>query len=325
MPRKAGQGPSVLVLHADAADYAARLRTRFPDVCFWPCTLNEAVPALLSAERPRIALTFKIRGSAFPRSALLDHGSVEWLHAGGAGIDHLHQWDPGRITVTNSSGIHGDIMAQYVLCAMLMFNQRIPAYIRQQRAREWLGRLNRTIEGQTLVVVGFGQVGAAVGRLARAIGMRVVGVRASPQSSKAADLVVGLDGLHAALGEADHVALTLPLTLATTGLFDAAAFAALRPNAHLVDVSRGGVVDETALLAALASDRLAGATLDVFATEPLPADSPFWDHPKVLVTPHASSDIEGWQQRVLDLFSDNLRCWLDGRPLRNVVDPARGY
>lgn len=325
MRTTADEDPGVIVVHDDAAAYAARLAARFPNVRFWPCTLNQAVPALVRSERPKIALAFKIGGSAFPRTALVESGNVEWIHAAGAGIDHLQPWDPGRVTVTNSSGIHGDIMGQYVLCAMLMFNQRTTTYVRQQRSREWRRFLNRTIEGQTLVVVGFGQVGAAVGALARANGMRVVGVRSSPRSSSAADLVVGIEDLHAILGEADHVAITLPLTAATRGLFGAAALAKLRPQAHVVNVSRGGIVDEAALLQALTSGGLAGATLDVFATEPLPADSPFWGLENVLVTPHSSSDIEGWQQRVLDLFGDNLQCWIEGHPLRNVVDPARGY
>jgi phosphoglycerate dehydrogenase-like enzyme len=105
----------------------------------------------------------------------------------------------------------------------------------------------------------------------------------------------------------------------------AAAFAAMRPGAHLVDVSRGGVVDEAVLLAALRDGRLAHATLDVFAREPLPAESPFWDLPNVTLTPHSSGDAEGWRTRVVDLFAENLRLFLDGRPLRNVVDPVRGY
>jgi phosphoglycerate dehydrogenase-like enzyme len=155
--------------------------------------------------------------------------------------------------------------------------------------------------------------------------MKVIGVRVSPAPSPAADEVVGLDRLHAALGKADHVAITLPLTAATRGLIGAAEFAAMGSGVHFVDVSRGGVVDEGALLQALASGAIAGATLDVFATEPLPAASPFWGMENVVVTPHSSSDIEGWQQRVLDLFSENLERWLDGRPLRNLIDPARGY
>jgi phosphoglycerate dehydrogenase-like enzyme len=237
----------------------------------------------------------------------------------------MQPWDPGRVQVTNSSGIHGDIMAQYVLCAMLMVNQHTRVYVRQQSAKIWRKHLSRSIEGQTLAVVGFGHVGAAIGALARANGMRVLGVRSSPQPSPAADEVVGLDRLHDVLGECEHVAITLPLTEATRGLIGRRELAALRPEAHFINVSRGGIVDEDALHEALTSGAIACATLDVFASEPLPLDSPFWSLDNVVLTPHSSSDIEGWQQRVIDLFSDNLRRWLDGRPLRNVVDPARGY
>ena len=316
---------AAIILHDQADRYAESLSQMFPEVTFLPCPAYDKVAAVIRSEGPQLALAFKAGAASFPRGPLVEPGGPMWVHVGGAGIEHMQPWDPGRVQVTNSSGIHGDIMAQYVLCAMLMANQHTRVYFRQQGAKTWRKHLSRSIEGQTLAVVGFGHVGASIGTLARANGMRVLGVRSSPQPSPAADEVVGLDRLHDVLGECDHVAITLPLTEATRGLIGRRELAALRPETHFINVSRGGIVDEGALHEALTSRAIACATLDVFAREPLPPDSPFWSLDNVVLTPHSSSDIEGWQQRAIDLFSDNLRRWLDGRPLRNVVDPARGY
>lgn len=155
--------------------------------------------------------------------------------------------------------------------------------------------------------------------------MRVSGVRNNPLPSEAADEVVGSGELLRVAGLADHLVLCVPLTAATRGMIDASVLGAMRQGARLIDVSRGGVVDEAALTDALRSGRLAGAALDVFATEPLPEDSPLWAMENVILTPHACSDIVGWQERVAALFADNLLRWQAGRPLRNLVDPARGY
>jgi phosphoglycerate dehydrogenase-like enzyme len=318
---------TAMVLAAEAPDYARALRERFPSVAFHPVTSYDEIGPVMADVRPDIALAFKIAGP-FPRRPLVENESLKWLHAGGAGVDHLVPWDAGRLRVTNSAGTHGDIMAQYVLCAILMRNQHMPTYSRQQRVRRWASRTSRTVAGQTLTIVGCGQVGSAIGALARQVGMRVIAVRSRPTASlapsPAADQFVGPERLLWAVGEADHVAITLPLTSRTRGSIDASVIGALKPGAHFINVSRGGIVDETALLAALRSGTLA-ATLDVFATEPLPENSPFWNMENVVISPHSSSDIDGWQDRVIAVFAENLDNWLAGRPLRNLIDPAREY
>jgi len=318
------QPVTVLVLDRAADRYLAMLRTRFPEVRVVVCDTYETLPARLAEAQPEVVLSFKIGRAAFPREALVGSGA-RWIHAGGAGVDHLVPWDAARLEVTNSSGIHGDIMAQHVLCVVLMMNLHMPAYLRQQRERRWQGDEGISLEGQTLGVVGFGSVGQAVGRLARRAGMRVIGVRTRPAPSEAADEVAGVDALRRVAAEVDHLVVCLPLTPATRGLIDADVISAMRPHARLIDVSRGGVVDGDALLDALKAGAIAGAALDVFASEPLPPESPFWEMENVIVTPHVSSDIRGWQLRVAELFADNLERWLAARPLRNVVDPARGY
>jgi D-2-hydroxyacid dehydrogenase (NADP+) len=161
--------------------------------------------------------------------------------------------------------------------------------------------------GKTMAVVGFGRIGARLGRLAKAFDMRVIGVRrdARPQPD-AADDVLPQERLGEALAQADVVALTCPLTPETTGLIDAAAFAAMKPGALLINVARGKVVDEAALLAALGDGRLAGAGLDCFHEEPLPADSPFWAIPDVLVTPHSAGETRRYEENLVDILLENL-------------------
>jgi phosphoglycerate dehydrogenase-like enzyme len=314
-----------IVLDAAGPGYADGLAAAFPEVGFQVCTDYAGLEPAIAAHAPDVALVFRVGTAPFPRDRLVESGPFRWIQASAAGIDHLRPWDPTRITITNASGVYSEAIAQYVLGAILAFNQRSPLYARQQIQRVWRKHENRSIAGQTLTVVGFGDIGRATGDLAQRAGMRVIGVRARPQEAQPGIRVVGTDGLAEALAAADHVAVCLPLTTVTRGMIDAAAFAAMPPGAHLVDVSRGGVVDEAALLAALREGRLAHATLDVFAREPLPAESPFWDMANVTLTPHASGDAEGWRTRVVDLFHENLLLYLDGRPLRNVVDPVRGY
>ena len=157
------------------------------------------------------------------------------------------------------------------------------------------------------------------------MGVRVIGVRANPTPTEYVDLVYGFPDLHEALGAADFVVLCLPLTASTRHCIDEAAIAAMKPGAILVDVSRGGVAKGDALVAGLRSGALGGAALDVFETEPLPSDSPFWSLENVIITPHCSSVYEGWERRSAEMFGDNLARRLRGEPLENIVDPLRGY
>jgi phosphoglycerate dehydrogenase-like enzyme len=317
--------PKATVLNPNPEPVVERIRARFPDLPLSVCDSYDAMAETIARERPEVALAFKIGQGAFPREAVLGADSVKWIQASGAGIDHWTPWDPGRVKLTNASGIHGDVMAGYVVWAILNHHFRFPALARQQAAREWNKRLLVPISGLTLVIIGFGRIGAEVGRLAKSLGMRVIGVRAHPKPSPMADQVVGLDGLRAALESADFVLNVLPLTNDTRGLIGADVFAAMKDGAYFINTGRGKIVDEDALAAALESGRLSGATLDVFATEPLPPESPFWEMPNVVVTPHASGDAFDWELRVADLFCDNLERWVSGEPLQNIVDPASGY
>jgi phosphoglycerate dehydrogenase-like enzyme len=316
-----------VVLHPRPAILSEAIRARYPTLPLLECGSYQALIETLEERSPQILLSCKIKGDPdpFPADVITKCRSLEWVHVGAAGVDHLGSWDPAALTVTNSSGIHGELMAQYVTAAMIMSTQYYPRYIRQQRARHWERIDCLSLRGRTVVVVGFGSIGQEIGRSAKFFGMRVIGLRRNPGPSDAADEVWGPDRLAQAAGEADYFVLSLPLTRETRGMIDADVIGALKPGAHLINVSRGGIVDETALLQALDGDRVAGAVLDVFETEPLPPDSPFWSHEKVIVTPHSSSDFQGWEGAVAELFCDNMQRFTSGAPLLNVVSPERGY
>ena len=279
----------VLVYHHLFDGYADLFQTRLPGLDLVACTRPEDLAAMVADHRPQAVLAFKL-GRPYPRETLVGAPSVEWIQAGSIGIDHLLPWDSDRVTVVNSP-VHRDVMAEFALCGVLMLNLGMPRFIAQQARREWKNHDLPSVMGKTLAVIGFGGIGQGLGRRARALGMRVIGVRVTPEPSADADEVRGLDRLHETLGEADVVALTLPLTERSRDLMDAEAIAACKPGAHLVNVARGGIVDEAALSKAVGSGALTAVFSDVFATEPLPADSPLWAQDNVIVTPTRGT---GW-------------------------------
>ncbi len=314
--------PAVLVIHDHPEDVDEFLRERFPGQRFEYATNAEAVRPALAAHDPEVVLSLGYSG--FPGRShrpAVEHPSVRWVHVGGSGYEHLAPWDTARVQVTNSVGVLSPFLAETVIGAMLALNGHLLTYHAQQQRREWRPIAFRPIAGQTLAVVGLGHIGACVARNARALGMRVIGLRRTPSASDAADEVLPLAQLHDALARADVVSLHLRLSDATRHLVDAAAFAAMRPGALFINTSRGAVVDETALVDALRSGHLGGACLDVFEQEPLPAESPLWAMPNVLVTPHASDNVHDFPVRFAALFADNYERYLAGEALLNRVRP----
>ena len=253
---------------------------------------------------------------------------LRWIQAIGAGTGYLFTNDlPEGVVITSAAGIGAPTIAEWVLGRLLSVWKRFDRVAELQRAHSWdqARARGRSFGGSTLVIVGLGAIGQAVAQRAAAFGVRVLAVRRTPAPSPLAERVVGPGELHAVLAEADAVVVCAPATADTEALFDAAAFAALKPGAVLVNVARGTLVDEDALIAALRSGQVATAVLDVTRTEPLPADSPLWDEPGVVLSPHTSPSMDHYVGDLVGLVADNLGRWLRDEPLRNVVDPARGY
>ncbi|HEY7817835.1 MAG TPA: D-2-hydroxyacid dehydrogenase, partial [Vicinamibacteria bacterium] len=256
---------------------------------------------------------------------LLESNTLEWIQTASAGVDHLLPLNP-LITVTSASGIHDEVLTDYILCAVLMWNLHFPRFFRQQRDHVWESAELIPTAAQTLSILGLGSIGRLAARKAKALGMRIIGLRARPGAPRpeSVDEVHGIDQLAEAARRSDFFAVTLPLTPKTKGLVGREVLQAMKPGSVLINLSRGTIVDETALREALAEGPLRGAVMDVFEREPLPPESPLWDTPNLVITPH-TGDIQGWRERVADLFCDNLRRRLLGETLRNVVDAEREY
>lgn len=259
-----------------------------------------------------------------PRAVLGAAPHLRWIQCMGAGVERLLVPElPARVVVTRAAGIFGPWMAEYVLGWCLWVTQRVDGFRASQRARRWAPVDPIPLRGQTLCVVGLGDIGRCIASAARGLGLRVIGVTRSGRGSRAVERVYRPRTLRSALGRADFVVLTLPLSAATRGLLGAAELAAMKPSAWLINIARGPIVDETALLAALGGRRIGGAVLDVFDTEPLPPEHPLWTLDNVVITPHISGP--STPREIAPIFDDNLRRYVAGRPLRHVVDRRRGY
>jgi phosphoglycerate dehydrogenase-like enzyme len=249
------------------------------------------------------------------------------LHFMGAGIDHL--WpatglDP-KVVIANARGIHGLEMRDHTLVMLLAFERELPMALEQQRQRRWVPFLGGSLSGKTLGLIGLGEVGLPIARAARALGMRVFGLRNRPLPTPEVDSLFSLNDLFQFLSSLDYLVVTAPLTSKTRGMIGSKEIAQLPPHAVVIVISRGGIIDETALDAALREERIRGAALDVFATEPLPASSNLWSTPNLLITPHISGWVPGYVSRGVSLFLTNLRRLEDSERLLTEVDREREY
>lgn len=251
--------------------------------------------------------------------------SLRWAHAHSAGADRaIYGLLRARgVTVTTSAGANAGVVAQTALAGILSLARHFPLLAQAQRERRWApliqSGLPRDLAGQVATIVGWGAIGQKIGQLLHALDLEVIAVRQSRQASPPARQCLSFSEWKTALPRTDWLILACPLTDITRGLVDADALSLLPPSAHLVNVARGEVVDETALCMALDQGRLAGACLDVFAHEPLPANSPLWDLRNVIVTPHSAGFSDGNGDRVARIFLDNLARWENGQALINVV------
>lgn len=314
-----------------------RLRALSPDLDILDATGDDAfdVDALTDPELEIIV------GRRAPAD-LTKVPRLRWLQVGSAGVDHLTAdppWAKG-ILVTNARGVFAIPIAEYVSGAILRINQPLGRWTADQASHRWPlddEPVATVVRGQTAVIVGYGSIGREVARQLSALGLRIIAVKPRPDvradnayrvpltgdpDGSVPERLVAVASLPEAAHEADYLILTLPLTRESRRIIDATVLRALPATAWLINVSRGALVDEEALLEALRAGRLAGAILDVFAEEPLPSDHPLWDAPGVTITPHVSGATSRFRD---DLVVENVRRYLAGEPLLNLVDPERGY
>lgn len=253
---------------------------------------------------------------------------LKWIHIIGAGVEHLapFDWLPAGVTLTNNAGIHTEKTAEYVTMALLMLNNNIPKFVSDQRRARWAPRFSIPIAGKTAVIIGVGKMGGAAARSAKALGLRVLGIRRTKRPARYVDRMFGPEDLDRVLAEADFVIVNTPLTPETEGMLGRPQLDRMKPEAGLINLGRAKVVDYAALREKLAQGTLATAILDVHDPEPLPPDSPCWDTPNLILTPHVSSDDDAsYLPLTLDLFFDNMARLMAGKPLVNRVRPRLGY
>ncbi|HEV8698591.1 MAG TPA: D-2-hydroxyacid dehydrogenase [Candidatus Limnocylindrales bacterium] len=254
-------------------------------------------------------------------------GRLRWIHAAGVGVDWalFPELIDSEVVVTNSRGVFDETMPEYALALLLALAKDLPATIDDQRARRWRHRPLTPLRGRRATVVGLGSIGRATARLLRAVGMEVVVVGRTAREDPELGRIRASTELAEVAAETDALVLVTPLTDETRGLVDQSVLAALPPGSLLVNIGRGAVVDEAALIESLESGRLGGAALDVFATEPLPPDHPLWAMSNVIVSPHIGGDAPGWLEWFSRSFLDELERFIAGRPFNNVVDKRLGY
>jgi phosphoglycerate dehydrogenase-like enzyme len=270
-----------------------------------------------------------ITDKTFPKKTLAQAApNLRWIHIIGAGIEPLLplDWLPKQMTLTNNSGVHVQKTGEFATMALLALCARLPEMVNNQQQAKWAPIFTPSIVGKTVLVVGLGDMGGAAARSAKRLGMRVLGLRRNVRPHRHADAMLLLSQLHKGLAQADFVLVATPLTPDTHHLIDARAIAAMKTGAGLINVGRAGVVDYAELANALKSGKLSGAILDVFDPEPLPASSPLWQVPNLIITPHCSSDdLDHYLPLTLDLAFANVARLRDGKRLKNAVDPATGY
>ncbi len=327
------QHPRILLSEVTARDLAPQLTEIFGPTGYSHVTAKEIHTG--TADADLCFISRDITGNSTKQNILPDtqyfydalkiSQSLQWLQVHSAGADRQIFLDliARGVTLTTSSGASASLVAQTALTGLLSLARRFPQLAAAQRAHVWAPffktGLPPDLEGQCATIVGWGPIGQKLGAWLTALGLNIIVVRQSAASLVEGARVVSFADFNSQLPQTDWLILACPLTAQTTQLVNAEALALMQPSAHLINISRGAVIDEPALIEALNSGRLAGAYLDVFAQEPLPTDSPLWDMPNVIATPHTAGFSDGILQRMSQMFIQNLRHWHRGEPLLNVV------
>jgi len=307
-----------------AAAKIARIRSIMPEANLVFTERQEEIEPLLGE--------ITIAVGQFPIACISRAPKLRWFQQWGAGTEWLlrHPEIAGLdFILTNASGVHAIPISEHILSFMLAFARRLPGAFLAQTRHEWERADDSPafeLAGKTMLLVGVGAIGKRTAHISNALGMHVIGVRRDPLKIIAGiERMIGPEGLEQALPEADFVVLTIPLTAETSGIFNRHLFQRMKSTAYLINIGRGGTVDENDLIDALKSGKIAGAGLDVFANEPLPASSPLWELPNVIITGHYSGETPYYDDRAMDIFIDNLERFASGKAMRNVVDKNRGY
>ena len=253
---------------------------------------------------------------------------LRWIHIIGAGVEHLQplDWLPRGVTLTNNRGVHGLKTADSAGMAVMMLNIGIPRMVSNQRNHIWDARFTTPVTGKTVACIGVGEMGGAAARRFKQLGMKVLGVRRGARPHRYVDAMYGPGDLKQVMSLADFIHVTLPQTPETIGMIGAGELDAMKRDAGIINFGRAAVIDYPALAERLSNGRIAGAILDVHDPEPLPEDSPYWDIPNLIITPHITSDDDlSYIPLTLDLVFENLRRMLLGKPLKNRVNPKLGY
>jgi phosphoglycerate dehydrogenase-like enzyme len=313
-----------LVLIATSMHEASwkRLLAEFPEVE----AMDASNPALQEQLLPRAEIIF----GAPPVELVPRAPALRWIQLNSAGVplDLCNALRGRDVKLTNLAGLYGPTIAEHTLGLMLMVARNLHRAMRQQHERLWQRDLRESmvdLSGKTAAIVGVGNIGQNIARLCQAFGMHVRGCRRTPRATPCVDQLYAPPQLREMIADADFVIVAAPLTRETDGMLGEAEFSAMKRGVFFINISRGRIAREVALLDALRSGQVAGAGLDVFAVEPLPRDHPFWDMPQVVITPHYSGETVNMSTQSSELFLRNLRAYLEGRPFGHVVDIARGY
>jgi D-2-hydroxyacid dehydrogenase (NADP+) len=310
--------PRVLIIDVHADVYAEQLRREFHDLAVHAARDIAELPADLSGFDVLIAL-----GTSIDDDVLRRLSGVTWIQSLATGVDHFLRcpYLSQEVLITSGRGIHGPMMREMAAHLMLCLSHDVVRQVADQKAHVWDRRLWTLLYEKTAVVVGIGVSGIAIGELLSAFGMRVIGVTRTARQIEGFSSIVPTDRLIEATGQADYLINVLPGSPENVGLFTAAVFAAMKPTARFINIGRGETVDQDALIDALREKRIAGAALDVFNTRPLPPESPLWDMPNVVITPHIGGYVVEYEDYVMPIVIENMRQFLAGRrgDMRNVV------
>jgi phosphoglycerate dehydrogenase-like enzyme len=319
--------PTVLVIASPSAPHLKVLERLPPDIRMIvsndPSQLRQAAP------EADVMLLGDFESPGFLSDVFPHATRLRWLHSISAGVESfLPVIAASPVPLTNGRGMFRVPLAEWAVGAMLFFAYNLRRLIQQQEEGRWERVYHQGLAGHSLGIVGYGEIGAAIAQRARPFGLKISALRRKPELSlddPLLDATYRPEQLHEMFAASDYVALATPLTPSTRGMIGPAEFAAMKPSAVLVNVGRGPVIDEPALIDALESGRIRGAALDVFATEPLPTGHPFYRMKNLLLSPHSADHTPGFKERALEIFVENFERFRKGEPLHNLVDKHAGY